>query len=299
MLILALDTFEDLEPVLESHPDAVVIGFDPLSARSRAIARLDQLPELVEFFHDHNIQVLINAQAMVEEKLYPEIQTTFFAALDAGVDGFYIADDGYITMADEYEQKTGKPVRDKLIIQPETLICSGEDASFYLDLGLQAASLGHELSLGEMVDAAHVCTRPDGIEVLIAGLYTWMESRRPLIENYLRYIERSDRFEEGRIYTIQEQLREARLPIWQDEKGTHVLADQPLQAGAHLLDLQKAGIGRFRIDAFLKGNAWGANQLKKYQALMEHPELAESFDIEPTIFVAPSWIRKEKENGRH
>lgn len=299
MLILALDSLEDLDSVMTSKPDAVCIGLDPLCSRSRAIVDLERLPAVIESFHDQKIKVFINAQAMVEQKLYPQIQETFYAALDAGADGFYIADDGYITMADEYEAQSGRSVRNLLIMQPETLLCSGEDAAFYLDQGLQAASLAHELTCDEIVKSARISQKPDQIEVLIAGYYMWMESRRPLLENYLRYIGKPDQFEPHEIYRIQEQLRPAKLPIWQDEKGTHVLADTPIQAGVDILAMKEAGMERFRIDSFLMGNDWGALQVKLYRDLLEHPDKAVSFAIPSTLFAAPSLIRKEKDNGRH
>lgn len=299
MLILALDSLEDLDSVMTSKPDAVCIGLDPLSSRSRAIVDLETLPAMIEFFHEQKVKVFINAQAMVEQKLYPQIQKTFYKAVEAGADGFYIADDGYITMADEYEAKTGHKIRDVLIMQPETLLCSGEDAGFYLEQGLQAASLAHELTCDEIVSSARTSQKPDQIEVLIAGYYTWMESRRPLLENYLRYIGKQDLFEPNTIYRIQEQLRPAKLPIWQDEKGTHVLADAPIQAGADILAMHQAGIERYRIDSFLMGNDWGARQVALYRDLLEHPETAAEFAIASTLFAAPSLIRKEKDNGRH
>ncbi len=299
MLILALDSLEDLDSVMTSKPDAVCIGLDPISSRSRARVDLETLPAAIESFHEQQIKVYINAQAMVEQKLYPQIQETFYKAVQAGADGFYIADDGYITMADEYEVQTGRKIRDLLIMQPETLLCSGEDAGFYLEQGLQAACLAHELTCDEIVKSALTSQKPAQIEVQAAGYYTWMESRRPLLENYLRYIGKPDQFEPNALYSIQEQLRPAKLPVWQDEKGTHVMADAPIQAGPDILDMKEAGIERFRIDALFMGNDWGAKQVELYRKILEHPEQAADFAVASTLFAAPSLIRKEKDNGRH
>lgn len=274
MIILVLESLDTLEDILKARPDGIVIGLESLSARTHALTTPEKLPALVDFFHSHQIQVFLNAQAMIEQSRLEEIRKDFFAALQAGADGIYIADDGYIALADEaarhlaLEQKT-EIYRHKLIMQPETLLCSGEDAAFYLMQGLQGASLSHELTEEEILQSARIAAPYGHVEVLAAGRFTWMESRRPLIENYLRYIGRPDLFEEGHIYTIRELMRPAKLPIWQDARGTHILSDAPRQAGAAIQAMALAGVDRFRIDAFGQSNAWGASMVQAYRTLLE------------------------------
>lgn len=297
MWILVLEDLSNLDAVIESKPDAVCIGLDPLAARTHALVQIEELPQYVERFHCAGIDLYINAQGMIEQSRLNEVGDIFYRAIDAKVDGFYIADDGYIHLADEYGRKTNRDLRSLLIMQPETLLCSGQDAGFYLNLGLQAASLSHELTLDEIAACAHDCGKPEGLEVLICGHYSWMESRRPLIENYLRYTRNQKAFEENRIYTIQEQMREARLPIWQDEKGTHVMSDEPIQAGRSLASMKEAGVRRFRIDAFLKSNVWGIEMLKAYRNLIDQNE--EEVVPESNLKEEQTLIRKEKTNVRN
>lgn len=297
MWILALEDLSNLDAVMECHPDAVCIGLEPLAARSHACVKIQELPAMVELFHQHDIQLFINAQGMIEQNQLASVRNLFNQAVDAGVDAFYIADDGYIHLADEYGKQIGRDLRKLLIIQPETLICSGQDANFYLEQRLQAASLSHELTLDEITACASDCISAKDLEVLICGHYSWMESRRPLIENYLRYIKHQEAFKENKVYTIQEQMREARLLTWQDDKGTHVMSDLPIQAGSDLLAIQASGIGRFRIDAFLKSNAWGIEMLETYRKILDHQEDENS--IESNLKQEETLIRKEKTNVRH
>ncbi len=297
MWILALEDLSNLDAVMECKPDAVCIGLAPLAARSHACVQIEELPEMVKRFHQHDIQLLINAQGMIEQSQLANVRNLFHQAIDTGVDGFYIADDGYIHLADEYGNQIGRDLRQLLIIQPETLLCSGQDANFYLEQGLQAASLSHELTLDEIVACAQDCSNAKNLEVLISGHYSWMESRRPLIENYLRYIKRRDAFEQNKVYTIQEQMRDARLLTWQDDQGTHIMSDLPIQAGSDLCAIADSGIERFRIDAFLKSNEWGIEMLQTYRKILGH-SLNEN-SIESNLKQEETLIRKEKTNVRH
>ncbi len=310
MFIVALEDLNALQPLLDQKPEGIILGLENFSARCHADVKMANLASWVDFFHQQDIAVFVNAQAMLEQDQILAAQKAFEGLVQAEVDGVYIADDGWIAIADAFAHQNGlDSLRSLLIMQPETLLCSGQDANFYLLQGLQASSLSHELALPEIIAAlkwnqgtsnqegnAPLGLLPRGIELLVAGHYSWMESRRSLIENYLRFSNQKERFERGKLYTIQEAMREARLPIWQDEKGTHVLSDVPLNAGSDLVQLHQAGLNRYRIDAFLMGNEWAAQKLVAFrQALQAKPEeLEEISNLEPsTLLHRQTWIKKE------
>lgn len=299
MFIVALEDLNHLQPILKQKPEAVILGLDGFSARSHANVAIEEIPFWADFFHQQGMALFLNAQGILEQDQVEEAKKALAQVAQANVDGIYIADDGWISLADELDST--ETLRSLFIMQPETLVCSGQDAKFYLDQGLQAASLSHELALGEIVDilnwirqnppTSHV-TKESGVELLIAGHYSWMESRRNLVENYLRFIHQAQKFEAGKIYTIQEAMREARLPIWQDEKGTHILSDEPFNVGLDLLTLQQAGLSRYRIDAFLLGNEWAAQKLHAFRQALETKK--EELNLgKSTLWNEQTWIKKE------
>ena len=309
MFIVALEDLNTLQPLLDQKPEAIVLGLANFSARCHADVKLENLASWVDFFHQQGIKVFLNAQAMLEHDQISAAQEAFEGLIQARVDGVYIADDGWIAIADALAKQKGlDSLRSLLIMQPETLLCSGQDANFYLAQGLQAASLSHELALPEIIaalewnqtisnqDVKEPSNLTQGIELLVAGHYSWMESRRSLIENYLHFSNQTERFEAGKLYTIQEAMREARLPIWQDEKGTHVLSDVPLNAGSDLVALHEAGLNRYRIDAFLMGNEWAAQKLAAFRQALQakEEELDEIANLESsTLLHRQTWIKKE------
>lgn len=294
MFILSLDSFEDLDQVIAAKPDAVVAGLESFSSRTRADLSLDELADFVRSMHEEGIAVYLNMQAMVEQIRLDQAEAAFNEAIAAGVDGIYAADDAYLEFA---ENSACGDVRDRIIIQPETLICSPEDANFFASQNTMAQSLSHELSLQELLECAAACS---SLEMLVAGRYSWMESRRPLLLNYLSHIHSSSQFKEGKVYSLRELTREGKLPVWQDHLGTHVLSDELFQAGSNLVPLHEAGIDRFRIDCLLQGNVWGIEMLRLYRDLLnnESEENQKQFPIESTIAMDDNLIRKEKTNVR-
>lgn len=267
--IVALDAFEAPDEWIRAGADAFVVGLEGYSSRIRANASLDALRNLISMVHEQGAQLFVNMQAMVEETHVETSRQAFFDVLESGADGIYAADDAYLQFAIKYDQAC--PDRkasalSRLIIQPETLINSFEDVQFFENLGVQAVSLSHELTAAEIIACAQ--GNPD-VEILISGRYSWMESRRPLIENYLREIEQSDRFASNRIYTLVEQSRQNAMPAWQDHLGTHVLSDTSMEAGCEIAGFYQAGIRRFRIDALLDGNRKAMQRLKAYRAFLD------------------------------
>lgn len=293
MIIIALADLNDLDRIIASRADGVIVGLEGLAARSFADVSVEKLKKLTDQFHARNKKVFVNALGMVEQKNTTKMHALYEQVQSCGVDGLYVADEAYLDWARQWEEKSGQPASGQLIYQPETLICSGEDARFYIDCGMQAASLSHELSVSEMEDCAAVC---EDLEMLIAGRYSWMETRRPVVENYLRMIDRMDRFEAGKVYDLRELQRPGRMKIWQDQWGSHILSAEVLQAGSDIVRLEKAGIHRFRIDGMGLGNCWAAEMADLYATALDQP--ASSLDLPvSTLRQEQSLIRKEKGHG--
>lgn len=294
MISVALDSFDCLDKYLKSPADMLIIGLEGWAARCRAVVPASHLAGLGCLFHAHGKRLGVNLQAMIEEIRIDEAAQALKQALEAGADTVYIADDGFIQLAFQLEEQGLNDARRRLVMQPETLICSGQDARFFEQLGLQAESLSHELALEEIIDCAAACS---SLEVLIAGHTSWMESRRPLVENYLRHIGKEDAFQQNALYSLRELQRQSRLPVWQDALGTHILSDQPVQIGAGIFELAKAGISRFRIDALISGDAWALDQLERYAHALD---TGQGEGLPPVRWrQRPLAIRKEKTDHAH
>jgi putative protease len=262
--LFCLDSFEDLDKVADAKPDAVVFGLKGFCGRIRAAKELEEMEETIRFFHARQMQVYINLQKMIEQQEAGKTKEILEALEKSGADGYYIADEGWIETADAIDPSLA--LRNKLVFQPETLIASGQEAQFYIECNLRAVSLAHELSLEEIVKCAKACK---DLEVLISGRYAWMDSRRPLLSNYFEHMEQPEKFTEEKIYFLQEKTRQDKMPVWQDAAGTHVISAEPVCSFEQIQALQEGGIARFRIDALLQGNAWAADALNKYKAILE------------------------------
>lgn len=297
MFIVTANSPEELDVLAFHQPDGIILALPDCSLRQKSFLNAEQLPEVVTKLHEKEIQVYLNALNMVMEEDLSKAEQLVALAAETGVDGMYVADECYIPLAQKYH------ILDRLIYQPETLIVNAHDARFYTDLGLQAVSLAHELSLEQI---CQIAAEADHLEVLIQGPYSWMYSRRPLISNYLREI---GALPEGGLpqkaaWTIAEASRMEPMPVEEGTFGTVVYSAADMDSRRVIADLNQAGIERFRIDSLFhaeKDPGWSSAQLQDYRDLQSGRKSLDSKDLQGSdaTYFSKTSLRKEDSHGNN
>lgn len=265
MFITTIHSFDSLENLKNAGADAIVIGVEKYSIRSSICVQENELSLWKEKCNRLGLKLYINLLRMVmDEDLVPirHLLTTF---KKLNIDGIYYADEGIFFEAKEIGME------DKLIYQPETLVTSSNDVNFYLNLGIQSVSLAHELSLEEILSISKV---NNNVEILVHGYFSILYSRRPLITNYLSAIQKNDVDSSSR-YDLIEQTRNERMPILEDESGTHIFSEYPIQSLNQIQDMIEVGISRFRIDSIFFDDAWACEILELYNLALNGTLIAD------------------------
>lgn len=159
----------------------------------------------------------------------------------AEVDQIYFTDCCVLWLAKELNME------DKLIYNPDTLITNASDAQFYLDQKIQMVTLSKEITLDEM---CQIASKVKGnLEVIIHGRLNMMHSKRRLLSSYFEFIGKEvDCINQHDMYLMEEN-RDERMPIVQDELGTHVFTGFTLCAMKEVKPLMEAGISHMRIES--------------------------------------------------
>lgn len=255
MFITTIHSFESLEKLKNAGADAIVIGVEKYSIRSSIYVQQKDLFLWKKECERLKLKLYINLLRMVMDEDIPYIHQLLMTCKELDVDGIYYADEGVFFEAKEIG------FENHLIYQPETLVTSSHDVSFYLGLGIQSVSLAHELSLDEILSIAKV---NKNIEILIHGYFSILYSRRSLVSNYLNAINKKN-VETKKRYDLIEQTRTDRMPILEDESGTHIFSECPIQSLNQIEELENAGITRFRIDSIFFDDDWTCEILDLYQ----------------------------------
>lgn len=253
MFISTVQSYANLEQLKAAGVDAIILGIPHFSIRHCIEVNLDDLPKWIQRCKELDLKLFINCLAFCMEEELDLLRSTLYLLQD--VDGIYYADEGVLYEALQLGME------DKLIYQPETLVASSADVSFYLEQGIQSVSLAHELSIEEIVSIAK---ETPNVEVLVSGYFSILYSRRPLITNYLNAIGSNVSYD-GKPLELIEKTRMDRMPIVEDEKGTHVYSHCPIASFEEFEQLQEVGITRFRIDSIFLDDAYTCDIVKAYK----------------------------------
>ncbi|MCI6380711.1 MULTISPECIES: peptidase U32 family protein [Faecalicoccus] len=261
MFFVTIHDLKNIKKLKEAGADAIIIGIEGFSIRQSLTISLRDLKEVVLQCHALNLKLYVNALRFFMEDELNLLETFLKACKEADVDGIYYSDEGVFYEA----QKQG--MESLLIYQPETLITNHMDIAFYLHLGIQSVSLAHECSLEEILQMTE---QNKEVEILISGYFSILYSRRMLVTNYLDAIKSNEKGHK-KVLDLIESTRQDRMPIVEDDYGTHIFSEAPIQSQKELPVLKEHGLYRFRIDSIFMDDDWTVNVLQAYQNQSEVP----------------------------
>lgn len=199
----------------------------------------DELLMYVEECHRLDVEAFIDVTRMFVDAEMERLSSFLLALKEMRVDGIYFADLSVYEIAREMD------LDHLLIYQPDTLITNSLDAKLFLELGLQAVSIAKELTLEEVVEIASA--NPNQTEVVIHGVPLMSVSKRKLITNYFEEIGYTH--EQKKYYHVSEDNRDARMPIFEDEQGTHMFGGYCLVSFGEIKTLHEANVKYARIQS--------------------------------------------------
>lgn len=261
MFFVTIHDLKNIKKLKEAGADAIIIGVEDFSIRQSLTISLRDLKEVVLQCHALNLKLYVNALRFFMEDELNLLETFLKACKEADVDGIYYSDEGVFYEA----QKQG--MESLLIYQPETLITNHMDIAFYLELGIQSVSLAHECSLEEILQMTE---QTKEVEILISGYFSILYSRRMLVTNYLDAIKSNEKGHK-KVLDLIESTRQDRMPIVEDDYGTHIFSEAPIQSQKELPVLKDHGLYRFRIDSIFMDDDWTIHVLNAYQNQLEVP----------------------------
>ncbi|MGO5354133.1 peptidase U32 family protein [Faecalicoccus sp. LCP19S3_E3] len=261
MFFVTIHDLKNIKKLKEAGADAIIIGIEGFSIRQSLTISLRDLKEVVLQCHALNLKLYVNALRFFMEDELNLLETFLKACKEADLDGIYYSDEGVFYEA----QKQG--MESLLIYQPETLITNHMDIAFYLHLGIQSVSLAHECSLEEILQMTE---QNKEVEILISGYFSILYSRRMLVTNYLDAIKSNEKGHK-KVLDLIESTRQDRMPIVEDDYGTHIFSEAPIQSQKELPVLKEHGLYRFRIDSIFMDDDWTVNVLQAYQNQSEVP----------------------------
>ncbi|MCL2546415.1 MAG: U32 family peptidase [Oscillospiraceae bacterium] len=267
--------FEKLQMAIAYGADAVYVGGKQFSLRANAKNfDVGELAEAVRYAHERNVKVYVSANIFAHNADFAVLEGYLRAVKDAGVDAVIVADTGAFDVARQIE---GLSVH----ISTQANVTNYQSATFYKKLGARRAVLARELSLAEIAEINQVCQSPVfDTEVFVHGAMCMSYSGRCLLSNYMtgRDANRGDCAQACRwqYHLMEEQRPGEYMPVYEDERGTHIFNSKDLCMIEHIPALVGAGISALKIEGRAKSAYYVAMVTRVYREALDDLFVSES-----------------------
>ena len=248
----------------------------------------EELPQAVQFAHDHGVKVHVTVNTMPRNSEVASLPAYLEQLDDAKVDALILADLGAFTLAGKYAPHCQRH------ISTQQSIANYECARAWYDLGAQRVVLARELNLEEIREIRAKTSKELEIETFGHGAMCVSYSGRCLLSNYMtgRDSNRGECAQPCRYqYALMEEKRPGEyFPVFEDEKGTYILNSRDMCMIDHLDDLMSAGVDCIKIEGRAKSAYYAAIVTGAYRHCIDDVAAGRSID--------PVW-RDEVEHISH
>jgi putative protease len=260
-----------LRAAVANGADAVYFGLSNFNARHRATNfTLDELPEVVDYLHRHNVRGYVTCNTLIFSDELPEIAGVITAIARAGADAVIVQDLGLARLVARLAQ--GLPVHGST----QMTLTEGRAIEFVRRLGVERVILARELSLADIERVRAQTDLP--VEVFVHGALCVAYSGQCLTSEALG----------GRSANRGQCAQACRLPYDLLVDGqrrdlgeyAYLLSPQDLAGHDHVGDLVRLGAASLKIEGRLKSAQYVAATTHAYRRALDAAQRGEPFSLE-------------------
>ena len=228
---------------------------------------IEELAQAVKLAHDKGVKVYLACNIVARCDEIDRMGEYLTEAAAAGVDAFIISDLGVMRTA----QRAAPQV--PIHISTQTGVANYETANMLYELGAQRVVLARELPLEEIA-AIRAKTPPElDIEAFVHGSMCVSFSGRCLLSNYMtdRDANRGECAQPCRWkYALMEETREGQyMPVFEDERGTHILNSRDMCMINHIPQVIRAGVTSLKIEGRAKSSYYVGVTVNAYRLALD------------------------------
>lgn len=267
-LLAPAGDFESLEAAVRYGADAVYLGGRVFTMRSAPQNfGPEELCRAVKFAHSRGVKIYLTCNTLPRNDELSALPEFFREAAAVDVDAFIVSDLGVMELAKRWAPGI------ELHASTQTGIVNYGAANALYALGVKRAVLARELSLDEISALRDNTPRGLEIECFVHGAMCVSFSGRCLLSSYLtaRDANRGQCAQPCRwSYALCEQSRPGEyFPVFEDDKGTHILNARDLCMIGHIPELLNAGVTSLKIEGRAKSAYYVAAVTNAYRIAID------------------------------
>lgn len=267
-LLAPAGSLEILTYALRYGADAVYVGGKDFSMRA-APKNFDEeeLRLAVKLCHENDKKLYLTCNILAHNREIELLPAYLEQVADAGVDALIVSDLGVLELAKKHAPKA------EIHISTQAGVVNYATANMLYNMGASRVVLARELPLEEIAEIRQKTSKELEIEAFVHGAMCVSFSGRCLLSNYIvgRDANRGECAQPCRwgYYLMEEKRPGEYYPIYEDEKGSHILNAKDMCMIEHLGDLASAGISSFKIEGRAKTEYYVAVVTNGYRTAID------------------------------
>jgi len=284
--------FERLIAAVQFGADAVFLAGKEFGMRaSQTNFDNDQLIRAVEYAHENGVKVYITVNTLPRNDEIDRLPEYLIFLDSIKVDAVIASDIGVLSLLKKHTPNM------EIHISTQAGIVNYQTALAFCEMGAKRVVLARELSIREIAEIRKHLPDEVDIEVFVHGAMCMSFSGRCLISNYLtsRDANRGECSQPCRwgYYLVEEKRPNDYYPIFEDEKGSHILNAKDLCMIEYISDLIKAGVTSLKIEGRAKSAYYVSVITNAYRMAVDQ------YMKDPDNFVIEDWLIQEVQKVSH
>jgi len=206
-LITEIENYENLP---KYQVDGIIFSYINFATISNKTFTYPEIQRIVEMAKKLNKFTILKVDKIMEEDELEDLYKLLDASMELEIDYYMFSDMAVLNYFKEKKEMK------RLIYASKTMNCSYNDISYYQSQGIKVIP-SNELTLEDLQEIVKL----DNIVLDGYGYSSIFYSKRKLLTLFKEYIKSEDNFTE-QLFTIKEEKRENRYPIFENKNGTFI-----------------------------------------------------------------------------
>jgi putative protease len=276
-LLATASSLDELKRLADAGADALLVGGPPFAARAAGPFDLEMIREAARLLHPRGKRVYVLVNHLLDNTALEALPEYIRGLAEAGADAVECGDPAVLMTVREEAPRLG------IHWNAEMTATNARTADFWGRRGASRAVLARELN-GEEILAFKAKTSLD-VQVQVHGMTNIYHSKRRLVESYLEHMADTGRAFELRgrdgkeaerpagpsqgLYLIETERPDSRLPIFEDEAGTHIMSPDDICLLEVVHELLEGGIDALKIEGLLKSPEYNEAVVRAYRTAID------------------------------
>jgi putative protease len=264
-LLIPAGSAEEMIRYIDAGAHAVCVGEHRFGMRLPGSIRTDELAVAVPEAHARGANVYVAVNNILDNAHLGELPDYLRQLQEIGINGIIFGDPAVLMAAKIHAPGV------KLHWNAEMTSTNYVTANYWGTKGASRVVLARELNMDQVLEIKRQTSLQ--VEVQVHGTTNIYHSKRSLLVNYMEHQGQSEADPrlglDRKLFLIEEERRDERYPIYEDENGTHIMSSDDICMLENVHELLEGGIDSLKIESLLKSTDYNEAVVRSYRKAID------------------------------